>query len=134
MKRSWPEATPVALEPRRCEGKPCETWLASGLTSPIALPCLHINFCSDSCLLSSAFLCRTAEQVQAGRCREVPAGRASYVVDWENQRGRMVAHTLGRSVHRDFFVNLGKARKTGCKPNSSYSGVRCAILGFKAWM
>ena len=104
MKRSWPEATPVALEPWHYEGnpvsKPCETCLASGLTSPIALPCLHINFCSDSCLVSSAFLCRTAEQVQAERCREVPAGRASYMGDWENQRGRTVAHSLGRSMHR----------------------------------
>lgn len=63
------------------------------------------------------------EQVQAGRCREVPAGRALYVGDWENQRGRTVAHSLGRFVHRGFLVNLGKARKITCKPNSSHSGV-----------
>lgn len=73
-KRSRPEATPVALEPWHYKGKPVskphKTWIAC-LTFPTALPCMHINFCSVSCFLSFPFLCRTVEQVQAGRCQQV---------------------------------------------------------------
>lgn len=54
--------------------------------------------------------------------------------NWENQRGGMVAHSLGRSVHRSFATDLGQAGKTGCKPRSSHSAVHCEILGFKVWM
>lgn len=44
--------------------KLCEIWLAGNLTSTTAHLLLQINFCLDSCLLSSAFLCRAVEQVQ----------------------------------------------------------------------
>lgn len=64
----------------------------------------------------------------------MPAGRALYMGDWENQRERMLAHTLVRSMHRDFSVNLGKAGKIGCKPNRSHFGVCWTIPGFKVWM
>lgn len=65
----------------------------------------------------------------------MPAGRALYMGDWENQRERMLAHTLVRSLmHRDFSVNLGKAGKIGCKTNGSHFGVCWTIPGFKVWM
>lgn len=35
-----------------------------------------------------------------------------YMGDWENQRERILAHSLGRSMHRDFSMNLGNWLKT----------------------
>lgn len=137
MKRSWPGATPVALEPwhlwRKVSGPALWDLVCKWCHLSYGTPCL-LHSCSNSHLSSSSFLCKTVEQIQAGRCREVPAGRALYMGNWENQRERTLAHSLGRSMHRDFSVNLGKAGKIRCKPNSSHFGVCWTILGFKVRM
>lgn len=112
MKRSWPGATPVALEPwhlwRKVSGQALWDLACKWCHLSDGTPRL-LHSCSNSHSSSSAFFCKTAEQIQAGRCRG--ASRQSLV------QGR-----LGEPERKDASPHLSEVYAQGllCEPRKGW--------------
>lgn len=127
-KRSRPEATPVALEPWHYKGKlvskPHSTWIACGLNLSHCTS-MHAHELLFSLLLS--LFCFPLQESGADPGRKVQRGasRQSLIPGGLGEpEGRVVAHSLGRSVHRAFlwtWERLGKLAASPAVPTLVYA-------------